>query len=72
MSLILGIAWLSPAAFWAWAAGMTMGGFLGTLLGQWMTLLIQANPVGWVVRQYRALLGDIRHLLVTGELRAGR
>ena len=39
-------------ATWAWLAGMTMGGFLGVLLGQWMTWLLLRNPLRLLARLY--------------------
>lgn len=71
MSALLGWCWMSPLAFWAWAAGMAMGGGIGTLLGHWLTLLTLRNPLGAVVRAYRELWRDIAHLWATGCGRAG-
>jgi len=51
---------------------MVVGGFLGTLFGQWMTWLLLRNPLGCVIRAYRELWRDIVHLCATGQLRPGR
>lgn len=72
MSALLGYGWLDRTAYWAWVAGMAMGGFLGVLLGQWMVWLLLRNPLGWVLRAYRELWADILHLCATGSLRPGR
>lgn len=67
MSLLLGYGWLDHTAYWAWVVGMVMGGFLGTLLGQWMTWLVLRNPLAGVFRAYRRLFADIRRLWCTGR-----
>lgn len=72
MSALLGYGWIDHTAYWAWVAGMAMGGFLGVLLGQWMVWLLLRNPLGWVLRAERELWADILHLCATGQLRAGR
>lgn len=72
MSALLGYAWLDRTAYWAWAAGMAMGGGLGTVLGRQLTLLTLRSPLRLLARAYRELWRDIVHLCATGQLRAGR
>ncbi len=53
MSALLGYGWMDRTAYWAWVAGMVMGGFLGVLLGQWMVWLLLRNPLGLLLRAGR-------------------
>lgn len=72
MSALLGYGWMDRTAYWAWVAGMVMGGFLGVLLGQWMVWLLLRNPLGLLFRACRKVRRDIVHLCATGRLRPGR
>jgi hypothetical protein len=72
VSLLLGYGWLDRTAYWAWVAGMAMGGFLGMLLGQWMAWLLMRNPLGMLIRAVREAWADVVHLWTTGQLRPGR
>jgi hypothetical protein len=66
VSALLGYGWIDHTAYWAWVAGMAMGGGMGTLLGRWLVWLTLRNPLACLFRAYRQLFADIRNLWRTG------
>lgn len=51
---------------------MTMGGFLGILLGQWMERVLSRNPLRLLFRAYRKAWRDILRVSASGADVVGR
>lgn len=68
MSSLLGVVWLSRAAYDDFLVGFVLGALPGALIGQWLTWLTLRNPLGWLIRVYADLYRDIGRLCRTGRL----